>query len=118
MTKDYYRDLHLHVHIKAVATTRRKRGYDFVLEEIGDPSHGMRKRGLAQRKCEQHSIHYLFDPASSPDLEPSVAACHAYSRTIRGSWQSLHAKPTQRDSSTKGPHSTWVWLLSLRLFER
>jgi len=43
------------------------------LQEDGDPSHGMRKRGLAEEYKEAYNIKNLKHPAQSPDLNPIEA---------------------------------------------
>lgn len=42
----------------------------WLLQEDGDPSHGMRKKGLAQEYKAIHNIQNLSHPAQSPDLNP------------------------------------------------
>jgi transposase len=42
----------------------------WLLQEDGDPLHGIRKRGLAQEYKEAHNVQNLFHPAQSPDLNP------------------------------------------------
>src|SRR5688572_5490422 len=42
----------------------------WLLQEDGDPSHGMRKQGLAQEYKTTYGIENLSHPAQSPDLNP------------------------------------------------
>lgn len=42
----------------------------WLLQEDGDPLHGMRKQGLAQEYKERHNIQNLSYPAQSPNLNP------------------------------------------------
>ena len=42
----------------------------WLLQEDGDPSHGMRRRGLAQEYKDAYGIQNLTHPAQSPDLNP------------------------------------------------
>lgn len=44
------------------------------MQEDGDPSHGMRREGLAQQLKEANWINNLKHPAQSPDLNP-IEAC-------------------------------------------
>ncbi|KAH7370668.1 hypothetical protein BKA65DRAFT_488999 [Rhexocercosporidium sp. MPI-PUGE-AT-0058] len=48
MTQLYYTERLLPVYIKAVSTERLRDGRSYYLQEDGDPSHGMRKDGLAK----------------------------------------------------------------------
>ena len=42
----------------------------WLLQEDSDPSHGMRKKGLAQEYNAIHNIQNLSHPAQSPNLNP------------------------------------------------
>ena len=42
----------------------------WLLQEDGDPSHGMRKQGLAQEYKASAKVQNLSHPAQSPDLNP------------------------------------------------
>lgn len=42
----------------------------WLLQEDGDPSHGMRKDGLARGYKESYNVHNHKHPAQSPDLNP------------------------------------------------
>jgi len=74
MTQYYYVDKLLSVYLDAIQYARSVHGHDFFLIEDGDPSHRMRKRGIAQRKRESYKVDNLIHPLSSPDLNPSEAA--------------------------------------------
>jgi hypothetical protein len=70
MTQKYYVDNLLPMYIQAVESMREIDDKAWRLQEDGDPSHGMRKRGLAQELKEAHFIENLVHPAQSPDLNP------------------------------------------------
>jgi transposase len=42
----------------------------WLLQEDGDPSHGIRKAGLAREYKDAHNVQNLIHPAQSPDLNP------------------------------------------------
>ncbi|KUJ14223.1 uncharacterized protein LY89DRAFT_720584 [Mollisia scopiformis] len=52
-------------------------------QEDGDPSHGMRKRGLAQQLKENNWIVNLKHPAQSPDLNPIEAIWNIIKQRLR-----------------------------------
>ena len=62
----------------------------WLLQEDGDPSYGMRKRGLAQEYREAHNIQNLIHPAQSPDCNP-----------IEGIWAILKQRMRQRVFDTE-----------------
>ena len=70
MTQKYYVDRLLPLYIKAIESMRLIDNKPWLLQEDGDPSHGMRKRGLAQEYKEAHYIQNLVHPAQSPELNP------------------------------------------------
>ena len=83
MTQRYYSDNLLPVYLDAINHARLIHGHDFFLVEDGDPSHGMKKRGVAQRKREAYKVENLVHPPSSPDLNPSEAAWNIFKQRIR-----------------------------------
>ena len=83
MTQHYYSERILPVYLEAIAHARSTHGHDFFLVEDGDPSHGMRKPGLAQRKRKAWSVDNLVHPPSSPDLNPSEAAWNIFKQRLR-----------------------------------
>jgi len=83
MTQHYYSERLLLVYLNAIAHARKAHGHDFVLVEDGDPSHGMKKPGLAQRKRKAWSVENLVHPPSSPDLNPSEAAWNIFKQRMR-----------------------------------
>jgi hypothetical protein len=70
MTQKYYVDRLLPIYCKAVESMREIDNKPWLLQEDGDPSYGMRKRGLAEEYKEAHNIYNLSHPAQSPDLNP------------------------------------------------
>lgn len=70
MTQKYYVERLLPVYCRAIESMRQIDDKPWLLQEDGDPSHGMRKRGLAQEYKEAHGIQNLVHPAQSPDLNP------------------------------------------------
>ena len=73
MTQKYYTERLLPVYVKAIKDRRQWSPGMWYLQEDGDPSHGMRKRGLAEEYKEAHNIKNLKHPAQSPDLNPIEA---------------------------------------------
>lgn len=70
MTQKYYVDRLLPIYVQAVESMRRIDNKPWFLQEDGDPSHGMRKKGFAQEYKDTHGIQNLSHPAQSPDLNP------------------------------------------------
>lgn len=70
MTQKYYVENLLPIYVQAVKSMSKIDDKSWLLQEDGDPSHGMRKRGLAQEYKERHNIRNLVHPAQSPDLNP------------------------------------------------
>lgn len=70
MTQKYYVERLLPIYCEAVKSMQQIDNKPWLLQEDGDPSHGMRKRGLAQEYKEKHHIQNLIHPAQSPDLNP------------------------------------------------
>src|SRR5271170_6580128 len=63
---------------------RRERfGKDPLLVDGGDPSHGMKKYGLAQRRRDENGILNLVHPPSPPDLNPSEGCWNIFKQRIR-----------------------------------
>ncbi len=71
MTQKYYVERLLPIYCQAVESMRQIDDKPWLLQEDGDPSHGIRKRGLAQEYKEAHGIKNLKHPAQSPYLTRS-----------------------------------------------
>jgi len=63
MTQKYYTERLLPVYIEAMQKARLKDPGNWLLQEDGDPSHGMRKEGLARRLKDENWIVNLKHPA-------------------------------------------------------
>lgn len=70
MTQKYYTERLLPVYINAIHKHRMRENGSWVLVEDGDPSHGHKKRGLAQALKEANWITTIEHPPQSPDLNP------------------------------------------------
>ena len=68
MTQKYYVEKLLPIYCNAVKSMQEIDNKPWLLQEDGDPSHGMRKKGLAQEYKESQGIQNLGHPAQSPDL--------------------------------------------------
>jgi hypothetical protein len=90
MTQKYYVERLLPTYVQAIKSIRQIDDKPWLLQEDGDPSHGMRKRGLAEEFKEAHDIHNLLHPAQSPDLNP-----------IEGIWAILKQRIRRRIFDTE-----------------
>jgi transposase len=70
MTQKYYVENLLPVYVDAIEKMREIDSKPWFLQEDGDPSHGIRKAGLAQEYKDAYNIKNLRHPAQSPDLNP------------------------------------------------
>src|SRR5436190_13315652 len=70
MTQVYYVDHLLPIYCDAIKAMRDIDDKPWLLQEDGDPSHGMPKAGLAREYKDAHNIQNLVHPAQSPDLNP------------------------------------------------
>ncbi len=70
MTQKYYVDNLLPVYVQAIESMRLIDEKPWLLQEDGDPSHGIRKYGLAQEYKRSYNIQNLTHPAQSPDCNP------------------------------------------------
>jgi hypothetical protein len=75
MTQKYYTDRLLPVYISAIEEMRHgvPEVKEWLLQEDGDPSHGMRKPGLTQELKDYYKVKNIIHPAQSPDLNPIEA---------------------------------------------
>lgn len=70
MTQKYYAERLLPIYCDAIHSMRYIDDKPWLLQEDGDPSHGMRKYGLAQEYKASVNVQNLTHPAQSPDLNP------------------------------------------------
>ena len=71
------------MYLNVIAILRRKYNYNFYLLEDGDPSHGMRKAGLAQRLRDAAKVLNVEHPPHSPDLNPIKACWNILKQRLR-----------------------------------
>ena len=83
MTQKYYTERLLPVYIEAIHNARLQRAESWLLQEDGDPSHGMRKEGLAAKLKQDNWITNLKHPAQSPDLNPIEAIWNIIKQRLR-----------------------------------
>ena len=93
MTEEYYCENILPLYIKAVHDLRRDElgiPNTWLLQEDGDPSHGLRTQGLAYHLKYKNQVDNLQHPAQSPDLNPIEAIWNILKQRIRRRvWRSL-----------------------------
>ncbi|KAF2178773.1 hypothetical protein K469DRAFT_598222, partial [Zopfia rhizophila CBS 207.26] len=70
MTQQYYVDRLLPIYCQAIKSMREIDDKPWLSQEDGDPSHSIRKRGLAQEYKEAYGIQNPAHPTQSPDLNP------------------------------------------------
>jgi hypothetical protein len=83
MTQKYYTERLLPVYIEAIQKARLNNAGPWLFQEDGDPSHGMRKPGLAAKLKEENWIVNLKHPAQSPDLNPIKAIWNIIKQRLR-----------------------------------
>ena len=83
MTQKYYTERLLPIYIKAIQQARDQEPGPWVLQEDGDPSHGIRKEGLARKLKDLNSIVNFKHPAQSPDLNPIEAIWNIIKQRLR-----------------------------------
>jgi DDE superfamily endonuclease len=93
MTQKYYTDKLLPVYVDAIHKARSQPGGElknWILQEDGDPSHGKRKKGLAQVYLESNWVPVLRHPPQSPDLNPAEGVWNILKQRVRQrTWRSL-----------------------------
>jgi hypothetical protein len=93
MTQKYYVERLLPVYCNALQKLRAEGGSclsDWLLQEDGDPSHGMRKHGLAGMYKEANWIPSIIHPPQSPDPNPIEGVwCILKQRIRKRQWHSL-----------------------------
>ena len=70
MTQKYYIEKLLPLYCNTIESMRLINEKPWLLQEDRDPSHGMRKLGLAQEYKNARGIRNLVHPAQSPDCNP------------------------------------------------
>ena len=73
MTQKYYTERLLPVYINTIQKAYLQDPGPWCLQRDGDPSHGIRKAGLAQELKDKNWIENIKHPAQSPDLNPIEA---------------------------------------------
>jgi hypothetical protein len=83
MTQKYYVNRLLPIYVKAMESIRLIDDKPWLLQEDGDPSHGMRKRGLTEEYKEAHDIQNLSHLTQSLDLNPIEAIWNIIKQRLR-----------------------------------
>jgi hypothetical protein len=83
MTQKYYTKRLLPIYIEAIHKARVQNPGNWLLQEDGDPSHGMQKQGLIYKLKEENWIVNLKHLAQSPDLNPIKAIWNIIKQRLR-----------------------------------
>ncbi|RDL42414.1 uncharacterized protein BP5553_02393 [Venustampulla echinocandica] len=94
MTQKYYTETLLPVHAKALHQARLVRPNGelkrWLFQEDGDPSHGKKKRGMAQVYLDSNWIPTLVHPPQSPDLNPTEEVRNILKQRVRRrTWRNI-----------------------------
>ncbi len=93
MTQKYYTDNLLPAYVNALQEARMQPNGElkpWVFQEDRDPSHGKRKRGMAQLYLESNWIPVLRHPPQSPDLNPTEGIWNILKQRVRKrTWRTL-----------------------------
>ena len=73
MTQKYYTERLLPGYIDVIKAAQRREPENWLLQEDGDPSHGMRKEGLTQVLKKENGVKNLYHSSQSSDLNPMEA---------------------------------------------
>ena len=83
MTQKYYTERLLPIYIDSIYKARLRDAGLWLFQEDGDPSHSMRKEGLARQLKDANWITNLKHPAQSPDLNPIEAIWNIIKQRLR-----------------------------------
>ena len=94
MTQEYYVGHILPLYVQSIHQLRQSESdipNNWLLQEDGDPSHGMRTHGLARKFKDCNWITNHYHPAQSPDLNPIEACwCILKQRVRQREWDNLN----------------------------
>jgi DDE superfamily endonuclease len=83
MTQKYYTERLLPIYINAIQKARLQNPGPWLLQEDRDPSHSIKKKGIAYKLKEENWIVNLKHPAQSPDLNPIEAIWNIIKQRLR-----------------------------------